>query len=53
MKKLLSISLTSLSMCVGALGCIHVHTEECKGDGINGIHECYQIIPYNNENRTF
>lgn len=53
MGKLLSISLMTLLLCAGVLGCTHVHTEECGKDGINCTHQCHQIIPYNDENRPF
>lgn len=48
MKKLLTITLTTI-LALGAFICTHVHSEECGEDGINCIHECYHIMPYDDE----
>lgn len=48
MKKLLTIAL-AMMLASGAFICTHVHTEECGEDGINCIHECYHVMPYDDE----
>lgn len=41
---LLSLFISLLSWCVIG-NCTHIHTAECGENGVNCVHECYEINP--------
>lgn len=53
MKQYAKLFIYFLLVGIACLNCAHEHSVECGTEGINCTHQCYEIVPCEEENMPY